>query len=205
MAFNMNYNFITHHGLKVRLNAGYFYCQLTQSDQPVTEQKLTDNEKMNSAISCVESMFCLPTALVQLFSIFAAIFHFDILVFCGICVALYMFGCLWRCCKQDYVLNFILFLWASAYAYLRYLVYVALIILFFALKSTYLIVPYIVVRAFLALYELFQNRLILSYTRKKYGVPFNDTEICAFRVFKYITKTDGSMTDYIKDYLSTVE
>lgn len=201
----MSKNFLTNKGLKIRLNTEYFYYQLTKSDEPVSQEDLVENEKLSGAVSCIENMFCIPTALVQFFAIISFIFHFDIPLFCGCSIALYAFGCLWRCCKQDYILSNVLFIISFAYNHLRYLVYIALIALCFALKSTYLIVPYLAVRVFLFIFDFIQNMLILSYTRKKYGFAFNDTEICAFRVFKLLTQTGGTFTAYIKDYLSAIK
>ena len=82
--------------------------------------------------------------------------------------------------------------------------YIALIILVFTLNCTYLIIPYIAIRFVCFMVVLLQNSLISNITHKKYGVPFNDTEICAFRFFHRLSESSLSLSDYIKLYVSTV-
>ena len=79
-----------------------------------------------------------------------------------------------------------------------------LIVLIFVLNGTYLIVPYLGMRTLLFIFSLAENHVITNITMKKYGIPFNDTEICAFRVFHMLSESNLKLSDYIKLYVSAV-
>lgn len=196
--------FKTPSGLKIRLNHRYFFYQLIKPDRHYTDEEIVNNDTMYNATANIESTFLIPTMLVQVFVLFAIIFNLSIPVFCVSSVALFLFGCIWRCSKQDFLLSTILLFFATLYKILWVAWYIALIVLAFILKSTYLIIPYIAVRCICFVFELLQNVLITNITRKKYGVPFNDTEICAFRLFHRLSKSSLKLSDYIKLYVSTV-
>ena len=197
-------NFKTPSGLKIRLNHRYFFCQLTKPDRYYTDEEIVNNDTMYNATANIESMFLIPTMLVQVFALFAIIFNLSIPVFCISSVALFLFGCIWRCSKQDFLLSTILLFFATLYKMLWGAWYIALVILVFTLNCTYLIVPYIAIRFICFVVSLLQNSLISNITHKKYGVPFNDTEICAFRFFHRLSESDLRLSDYIKLYVSTV-
>ena len=197
-------NFRTPSGLKIRLNHRYFFCQLTKPDRYYTDEEIINNDTMYNATANIESMFLIPTMLIQVFALFTIIFNLSIPVFCISSVALFLFGCIWRCSKQDFLLSTILLFFATLYKMLWGALYVALIVLVFVLNCTYLIVPYIATRFICFVIELLQNSLISNITRKKYGVSFNDTEICAFRFFHRLSESSLRISDYIKLYISTV-
>lgn len=197
-------NFKTPSGLKIRLNHKYFFCQLTKPDRYYTDEEIINNDTMYNATVNIETMFLIPTMLVQAFALLAVIFHTSIPVFCASTIALYVFGCIWRCSRQDFLLSTILMFFATVYKILRWLWYVALIVLALTFDRTYLTVPYIATRIVCFVIELVQNSLISNITYKKYGVPFNDTEICAFRVFHMLSESDLRFSDYIKCYVSDV-
>lgn len=197
-------NFKTPSGLKIRLNHRYFFYQLTKADRYYTDAEIVNNDTMYNATKDIESMYLIPTMLIQVFALFAVIFHINTPVFCASSAALFVFGCIWRCSKQDFLLNTILLYFAAAYNLLRWLCYIALIILTFILDSTYLIVPYIATRIICGAFALLLNHLIVTFTYKKYGIPFNDTELCAFRVFHKISKSTLKMSEYINLYISIV-
>lgn len=204
MSYASKLNFKTPSGLKIRLNHRYFFYQLTKTDKYCTEDEIVNNNTMYNATLNIESIFIIPTMLVQVFAILAVIFHISVPVFCISSVALYFFGCIWRCSKQDFLLNTILLFFATLYKKLWWLYYVALIILTLALDSTYLIIPYIAIRVLCSVVALLQNSLISNITYKKYGMHFNDTEICAFRVFHTLSKSTLKISDYINHYISVV-
>lgn len=197
-------NFKTPSGLKIRLNHRYFFCQLTKPDRFYTDEEIVNSDTMYNATANIESMFLIPKMLVQVFTLLALVFHINIPVFCVISVSLFLFGCVWRCSKQDFLLSTILLFFATLYKMIWGVVYIALIVLVFTLDDTYLIIPYIAIRFICFVIELLQNGLISNITQKKYGVPFNDTEICAFRVFHLLSESNLRLSDYISLYVSTV-
>lgn len=197
-------NFKTPGGLKIRLNHRYFFCQLVKPDRFYTDDEIVNNDTMYNATANIESMFLIPTMLIQTLALFAVILHIDIPVFCVLSVALYVFGCIWRCSKQDFLLSTILLFFANVYKMLWWLFYIVLTVLVFTLNSKYLIFPYIITRVVCYVVALLQNFLILNITHKKYGVPFNDTEICAFRVFHLLSESNDNISDYINLYISIV-
>lgn len=197
-------NFKTPSGLKIRLNHRYFFYQLTKLDRYYTDEEIVNNDTMYNATANIETMFLIPKMLVQVFALFAIISKLSIPVFCVSSVVLFLFGCIWRCSKQDFLLSTILLFFATLYKMLWGAWYIALIILVFTLNCTYLIVPYIAIRFICFVVELLQNSLISNITHKKYGIPFNDTEICAFRVFHMLSESNLKLSDYIKLYVSSV-
>ena len=177
---------------------------MTKEDRFFTDDEIVDNDKMYTATANIESLFITPTMLIQVFALFAVIFRISTPAFCVFSFALYAFGCVWRCSNNDPIFGTLLLFLSTLYNMLWWLCYVALIVLTFTLGSTYLILPYIVTRIVCFVFELLQNHFILNYTHKKYGVPFNDTEICAFRVFQVLSGETGKFSDYINAYVSAV-
>lgn len=197
-------NFKTPSGLKIRLNHRYFFYQMTKIDKRCTEDEIVNNSLMYNATKRIDSSYIIPITLVQMFTIFAIIFHICIPTFCFVSVGLYVLGCIWRCLIQDILLSNILIFFSSIYKMLWWLFYLALAICFFVFDGVYLIIPYIVTRIVCCVFALLQNNLVSSVTHKKYGLPFNDTEICAFRVFRFLSKSSLKMEDYIRDYVSAI-
>lgn len=198
-------NFKTPSGLKIRLNCRYFFCQLIKPDRYYTEEEIINNNTMYDAVTNIESMHLIPIMLIQMLALFTVIFHIRIPVFYTSAMALFIFGCIWRCSKQDFLLSTILLFFATLYKMLWWIWYAALIVLSFALNRTYIIVPYIVTRLICFAVELVQDHLISNITYKKYGVPFHDTEICAFRVFHLLSESDLKISDYIAQYVFAVQ
>ena len=159
---------------------------------------------MYNATANIDVMFLMPTMLIQMFALFAVIFHISIPVFCITSAALYVFGCVWRCSKQDFLISTVLLFFSTLYKMLWWLIYAVLIVLIFVLNGTYLIVPYLGMRTLLFIFSLAENHVITNITMKKYGIPFNDTEICAFRVFHMLSESNLKLSDYIKLYVSAV-
>lgn len=199
----MNHNFLTPGGLKIRLNPGYFFYQLVGENRYYTDEEMVNNDTMYNATLNIESMFTLPTTLIQVFSLFAVIFKFDILTFFGVSIALYILGCICRCINPGKCVtpNGIIILFSSLYIKLWLLFYIAIIVLIYVLSSTYLIFPYVIMRLAVFLISLFFNYLSISISEKKFGMPFNDTEICAFSVFRVLLKSKESLSDYITNYV----
>lgn len=204
MDFSKRINFKTPQGLKIRLNHHYFFCQLVKPERYYTDEEITNNDTMYNATASIETVYLIPNMLIQFFSLFVIIFHFDVFTYCSIGIALYVFGCIWRCSKQDFLISTTLYFIATIYKALYWLCYIALVVLVFVLDCTYLIVPYIIIRLVLFVYGIFQNAVISSITKKKYGVSFNDTEMCAFVVFHLLSQSTDRISDYIQSYVSVI-
>ncbi len=197
-------NFKTPSGLKIRLNHRYFFYQLTKTDKCCTDEEIVKNDTMYYATLCIENIFLTPVMLLQVFSLIAAGLRVQTPLFCITSVILYVFGCLWRCSSQQNIPASIFHFFSTLCNSFRWVWYIALIILVFLFDTTYLIIPYFLLRITLYVYSLLQNYVILSITKKQYGVPFNDTEICAFRVFHMLSKSELKISDYIKSYITTI-
>lgn len=206
MVSNVNkLNFKTPSGLKIRLNHRYFFCQLTKPDRYYTEDEIVNNDTMYNAVANIETMYLIPTMLIQVFSLVALIFHITTPVFCVITALLYAFGCVWRCLKQDFLLSTVLMFFTTLYKMLWWLFYISLVVLVFILSDIHLVIPYILIRITLFIFSMLANHIVLTHTTKKYGMPFNDTEMCAFRVFHLLSESDLKMSDYIRLYVETVK
>lgn len=198
-------NFKTPSGLKIRLNHKYFFYQLTKSDRYYTDEEIVANDIMYNATTNIETMYLIPTMLIQVFSLIALVFHIETPEFCIGMALLYAFGCVWRCSKQDLLLSTTLMFLSTLYKMIWWLIYTALVVLAFLLSSTHLIIPYIVMRFALFTLSIVGNHILVNTTMKKYGIPFNDTEMCAFRVFHLLSESDLKMPDYIQQYVSTIK
>lgn len=198
-------NFKTPNGLKVRLNHRYFFYQLVKADKHYTDEEIINDDTMYNAVANIETMYLIPTMLIQLFSLIAFAFHIETQVFCIGMALLYAFGCVWRCSKQDFILSTILMFFTTLYQMAWWLIYVALILLAVLLNGTSLIIPYFVTRVALFVLSLAGNHVLLNITMKKYGMPFNDTEMCAFRVFHLLSGSDLKMSDYIQQYIKAIK
>lgn len=198
-------NFKTPSGLKIRLNYRYFFCQLTNVNRYYTDEEIINDDTMYNAIANIETMYLIPTMLIQLFSLIAFAIRIETQAFCLGMVLLYTFGCVWRCSKQDLILSTILMFFTTLYQMAWWLIYVALIILVVLLNSTSLIIPYLVMRFAVFVLSLVENHILVNITMKKYGMPFNDTEMCAFRVFHLLSGSDLKISDYIQLYIDTTK
>ena len=197
-------NFKTPCGLKIRLNHRYFFYQIIAPDKYCTDDEIVNNDIMYKATKDIENIYLIPTMLVQIFALLSAVFRMDVLVFCLCMTALYIFGCIWRCSKQDILLNTILTFFSNIYKTIWWLFYIALIVLAILFNSMYLAIPYLAIRLLLCLFSYIGNHIIETKTLKQYGTLFNDTEICAFRVFHRLSESKLKFSDYISQYVSII-
>lgn len=199
-------NFKTPAGLKVRLNHRYFFYQLPGKDinKNYTNDEIVDDEAMSCIVSRIELVYLIPVALLQIFTIIALLMHVKVGTFCIIASMLYLIGMMFRCFKNCYVLTDVMCVLTNFYRVTWWIFFVAILALAFVFDGKYLIVPYIAIRAVLAIFVFLQNYVILNITQKKFGVPFNDTEVCAFRVFHDTLNSEEKMSDYIKRYVAVI-
>lgn len=198
-------NFKTPGGLKIRLNYKYFFYQLTKTDRYYNDTEIINSDTMYNAAANIETMYLIPTMLIQVFSLIALIFHISVSSFCVGMALLYVFGCVWRCLEQDLLLSTALMFLSTVYRMTWWLIYIVLIVLALLLNGTSLIISYLVIRIALFLFSLVENHILVRLTMKKYDMPFNDTEICAFRVFNILSKSNLKMSDYIWLYVETIK
>lgn len=197
--------FKTPNGLKVRLDYLYFFLRLEENAEQCSREDLLNNDKLISAMETIDSTFAIPTMLVQLFSLIAIFVQPNITVFCLYSAFLYIFGYFWRFSRQFFPLSNIIFFFADFYKRTCFDWYLILAVTVFVVKSIYLIVPYVFIRLFSFLFSLVANTIILRHTKNKYGIPFNDTEMCAFRVFHDSEGSDLTMKEYVEEYVFFVK
>lgn len=197
-------NFMTPKGLKIRLNYRYLFCRLLKPDRHYTETEITENATMQNAVSNTECLFLLPTALIQIFTIIALMTNISISTYCIATLALFLFGSLWRNIRQDFLISTTLLLFSTLYNALWWLVYSVLIVVVFVYEKMYMVLPYLIMRVSLFVISLILNHITVKLTMKKYGVPFNDSEICAFVVFHTLSGSDEPVSSFIADYVSAV-
>lgn len=200
----MDRNFRTPSGLKIRLDCRYFYLQLTNDFSKFDEKEMLENYTFYNIIGNIESMFLIPITLIQIFSLISVFLKFDIATFLIGMTALYVFGWIYKCTQPFVLLNIVLNIATTTYKKLWWAVYIVLIAFTFINNTLYLIVPYICLRLAFFIIGLLFNRIVLTVTHNKFGVPFNDTEICAFRVFQTMLGSDLKLSKYIEDYVSAV-
>lgn len=198
-------SFNTPLGLKIKLNYQYFFCHIVKPDRFYRKYETLTNDKMFNALSNIDTLFLTPTALVQFFSIAAVFMHLSIQRFIVIFFVLYMFGCLWRCAAQDLLLSTVLLFLSTVYKAIHLIVYAALIVSVFICGATYLILPYLSLCIVTKLFSLLLNQIIKSITKKRYGVAFNDAELCAFAVLHIYSDSGIRLSDEIQVYLSVIQ
>lgn len=197
-------NFKTPRGLKICLNIRYFFYQLTDTDKYYTDEEIADNATMHNAASYIETRYLIPNMLIQVFSVLAIVRNASVPTFCTCMFLLYLTGYIWRCAKGIFLPDTIVMFAATLYKATWWLFDVTLVALVIALRGAYLIIPYIAMRTSLFIFSTFGNHTILKCTQKKYATPFGDTEICAFRIFHLLSKSDLQFSDYIKQYISAI-
>lgn len=199
-------NFKTPAGLKVRLNHRYFFYQLPGKDinKNYTNDEIVDDEAMSCIVSRIELVYLIPTALLQVFTIIALLMHMKASIFCIIASILYLVGMIFRYFKTCYMVTDIMCILANFYRVTWWIFFAIILVLAFVFDSKYLIIPYIAIRIALAIFVFLQNYVILNITQKKFGIPFNDTEMCAFRVFHDALNSEEKMFDYINRYVAVI-
>lgn len=210
MLNDKNRSFKTPSALIVRLNPEYFFGPLfnNHSDE---ETKFSNTMLYSSALKLnnvmygrtliIENLFLIPAALTQFFTLCSVIFRLNTYVFCYVFLALYALGCVLRLTKPN-LLSFGLMYLSSVNNLTWWLWYPLIIIFLFINKSFYLIVPFLIMKLTTYILSLLQNGIVQSISLKKYGIPFNDVEICALNVFNFYLNDNEDLSDYIKDYVS---
>ena len=203
----MNYNFTTPHRLKIRLNPRYFFALFMQKNNAdinntcCSIDDMINDEHMYSCVSMIEVMFQIPAALIFFFTMVSCFVRINAYQFFLIAILLYILGSVWRFIKQDIIISAVFTFLATIYNHIGVIPYVILAITFLATKNLNIFIWFVAVKILCAIFSLIINRLIASYTCKKFGFPFNDTEICAFRVFHHMLVRDDSLNDFIREYL----
>ena len=202
-------NFTTPHGLRVRLDQQYFFCQLAEyriaKDSTLCD---TDGEIVYSdwlfANRIIEYLFAAPSMLLWISAVLSVVWHLRVFDFCVFSTAAYALGCFWKLINSFSLTDLIPYAISRVYVSLSFVPLIVLAVLFFTLDGVYLIVPYIVMRLVLGAISLMINSVVSSLAYRKYGVPFNDTEILALGVFHHLTHSHEKFDNYVGEYVSAV-
>lgn len=203
----MSKNFMTQHGLKIRLDLSYFMRYITGEKGSYSSDEMLDNPIMNNIVSMVEQRYQYPSMLKWYAALIMMIFFPKISVTCYAIIlsVVTLFGIIWRVICPDILLNIVINTIEMIYAIISkiwFLPYLIVTIVGFIQNKTFLIVFFVVSLCFHLISLIVINTIISNLTHKKYGYYFNDTEICAFVTFYVIFERTEGLTSFIKEYCS---
>ena len=203
----MTVDFKTPGGLKIRLNARYFFCRLiglsTQEMYHISDEAMCNNEDMVFCVSQVESR-CQFYALVRwIISMFFLFFCYDYTV------AEYLFITVGACLIADFYTlispKISKFLFSKIIFFIEHIIYTLLWKIWF-IPALILIVTSVIMKNYIfilyyvgacAIYFIIEN-IIDFITRKCRG--FGRDELRAFNVFYENLRIRESLKDFILDY-----
>lgn len=200
-----NRNFITPNGLKVRLDLSYFMAIICGEQKQYSTDEQLNNSILCNMVLVVEQRFCIPAVLKWFFTIAALILMppKSIIPYCIGCTALYLFGMLWRVIHPDIILNFLINIMTVIYSFLNkvwFIPYITILIVGIIFKNIPILISFFVLSGVLSAISMLINIAVQNHTHRKYGIPFNDTELCAFRVFYTLLQEGGGMEKFIEKY-----
>lgn len=201
-------NFMTQGGLKVRLDLSYFMRMLTGKNKNYSSDEMTDNAIMNNMVSIVEYRYVYPVMLKWYFTLAILIFapEINLYTYATIALSVALFGMLWRGVLPDIVLHWIINMLSMPYDLISriwFLPYAILLAVGIS-RNKFILLAFVVVSALSSLLSLLCNHITLNITRKRFGFPFNDTEICAFTTFYiFLERTEG-LNKFIDGYCSYI-
>lgn len=194
----MNDSFFTPKGLKIRLNALFFIQELSNNNNM--------NEQSVSAIpTAVEILWQIPAALKYFFTIICLLLVPEVTIvnYCIIVSLLTLFGCVRRLIPPTSVIGLLFKLVGAVYSYIAFIwfiPYLSIAIVAIFMDNVNLAIAFAVVSVVIDLVNIIVNYFILNATKKKYGVCFNDTEVCAFAALYEYLEQKGGLDAFIKRY-----
>lgn len=191
----MNEYFLTPSGLKVRLDLSYFILMATRLNDSTVE----------NMVCAVEQKYLCPTALKWFAALVILLLcpQVSTVVFITIISALYLLGCAIRLVKPfSLVFNGIVHILYFSYSLLNLLFFIPhlIIIIVGVWRNIHLLIAFYIASTVLGIVTLGINQFVLYYTNKKYGIPLNDTELCAFSVFYLFLERKEKASKFISDY-----
>lgn len=200
----MPHNFLTQHGLKVRLDLSYFMRMITGENKNYHSNEIVANPIMDNMVSMVQNRYVYPSMIKWYVTlIILCLFpHVKIPIYAAVTIGLTLFGMIWRIILPDILLNLILGFMSLVYELinkLRFLPYLIIIVLGLA-KGRYIMIAFFALSAVLYLTALLIDCLIVKNTTKRFGQPFHDTEMCAFTTFYVFLERQEGLDAFIKEY-----
>ena len=207
----MNYSFKTPRNLKVRLNPQPFMRIITgDMDKELSVDEILNTVNTSDALTGIDAMFTLTLSLSWYWLLLCIAFYRNVgaIMFISIFVALSLLGTALAILPFNRLLSSIAIIIQLPYIIcpkiIRLLIFVLLIFVFRSYNLLlYSVIAYII-RFFV---DSLANVIIRAFTKNKYEFAYNDTEICAFRVFYSYANKDllnnmniNSFYDFVKWY-----
>lgn len=202
----MPQNFITQHGLKVQLNLSFFMDLIDGEEKKYTSRELENNPVVSNMIFAAEQRWQIPCMLKWYFTIIA-LFLFsknEFLIYCFVVFALYLLGITLRCKVSGIIINLVLNLLQTLFAFVSsiwIIPYLIIIVLSILLSN------YIIMIAFFAastILYILDNTVIAQFVMrrslKKYGIAFHDTELASFVTFYILLNRKEGINNFIHSY-----
>ena len=127
----------------------------------------------------------------------------DIFTFCTIATVIYVFGMVIRLCLPDMIIDIVFNNLGLVYYFLRkiwIIPYLTIIALGLFLDKNTLTISFFTISFALFLFENVLNVFVRNICMKKYSMPFNGIELCAFSVFYVLLKQNIGQKEFIKKY-----
>ena len=170
-----------------------------------SNDEIVNDADMESMVLLIENRFLLPSMLKYIFTIvnMFLLSNTDIFSFCTIIAVVYMFGMIIRLSLPNMIFDILFSCLGVVYHLLRkiwIIPYLSIIILGLLLNKNTLTISFFAISLALFLFENISNIFVRSICMKKYSMPFNDSELCAFSVFYVLLKQDIGRKEFIKNY-----
>jgi len=191
MMDNNNSAFMTHHGLKVRLN--HDFCTENIAEQKIIPWYIS-----------IEAFDSLRVVLAVISTVLLMFFHkHGFLYSCSIITISYLYG---YYISQSYfemaLLNLIYGFFYMIYSFLDrlFIPYIALVIISVITKEYGILMSFVFSRVICFLILSIVNIIRAKHYMKKYGVYLGDVEITAAKLIQFYSDNDLKFNQWLKEY-----
>ena len=197
-------SFYTTHGLKIRLDLSYFLSLMIDN-----RTGNLDDSDIPTMLQTIENWWQIPVTLKYFSTLICTVFISNIAFpyYFGIVLLLSVIGIGLRVDKPLPVIGTMLKFIGIAYSCLSFMWFIpflSIAILTICMNKLYMLIGYLIISIVIFLIENIENMATLKKTEKKYGIAFNDTEVCAFAaLYDYLNQKCG-LKNFITQYCSYI-
>lgn len=185
--------FSTPGGLEIDLDPQYFHDQLMTTAKPGTIDKAYADKLMDNFANCIEALYGMPIAWVQIFSLTAVLFRLDLLIFSAAAAGLFTVGKIFTYIPIMEPLSL-------HYSKNRFMFCVLLLTTTLIMECEYLIPPYLILRMAISIISFIEDIIVRHHTVTRYSSEYSYGEMLSFRVFKRYIRKNDSLSNYVTEY-----
>lgn len=207
----MNYSFKTPRDLKVRLTPQPFMRMINgDMDKELSVDEILNTVDTSDALTGIDAMFTLTLSLSWYWLLLCVAFYRNVgvIIFSSVFVALSLLGTVLAILPFNHLLSSIAIIIQLPYVICHKIIRLMLFVLLIFVFHRYNLLLYSAVAYIIRfIVDSLVNIIIRAFTKNKYEFAYNDTEICAFRVFYSYANKDllsnmniNSFYDFVKWY-----